>query len=384
MVRRGAGPVRRQRDTDLSAAAHACWSRPRWRAVRAAAISAGDPCRGLGHDGFVSGPGSHSRAGPAVAVGSGSEPVQLDEQSRSAEPVQPRARHGQGEDGPATETKRTVGEPEGPAALAAGPSSSGCGRTPKRPVAQVRRASRRPDGPTRRDVAPAVPPTAPPSLRVSGPERQGWRAPESRIFATSTQPGRPSDPWTAVERVFSLLNMRSEQPPRAGRARPAPSGTDDLTTRARIRDAAISRFARDGFGAPSRTIAADAGVSAALVVHHFGSKDGSRRACDAYVFDAVRAAKTDAISPQDPAAGPMASFTQLAGIEDYAPVFEYTSRSLQAGGDLARSFVEHLTQVTLEYMEDGVAAGVIRPSRDEPARARRANPRPTSASTSSA
>ncbi len=75
------------------------------------------------------------------------------------------------------------------------------------------------------------------------------------------------------------------------------------------------------------------------------------------MFDAVRAAKTDAISPQDPAAGPMALFTQLAGIEDYAPVFEYTLRSLQAGGDLARSFVEHLTQVTLEYMEDGVAAG---------------------------
>lgn len=170
--------------------------------------------------------------------------------------------------------------------------------------------------------------------------------------------------------MFSLLNVRSDKPSPTGRARPAPSTTDDLTTRARIRDAAISRFARDGFGAPLRTIAADAGVSAALVVHHFGSKDGLRRACDDYVFDAVRAAKTDAISPQDPAAGPMALFTQLAGIEDYAPVFEYTLRSLQAGGDLARSFVEHLTQVTLEYMESGVAAGVIRPSRDEAARAR--------------
>ncbi len=163
--------------------------------------------------------------------------------------------------------------------------------------------------------------------------------------------------------------MRSDNPAPTGRTRPTSSGTDDLTTRARIRDAAISRFARDGFGASLRTIAADAGVSAALVVHHFGSKDGLRAACDEYVFDAVRHAKTDAISPQDPAAGPMAMFAQLAGLEDYAPVFEYTLRSLQAGGAMASSFVEHLTQVTLEYMEAGVAAGVIRPSRDEAARA---------------
>lgn len=175
--------------------------------------------------------------------------------------------------------------------------------------------------------------------------------------------------WTSVEHTFSMLNVRSEPASSARPGRTAASGSDDLTTRARIRDAAIARFARDGFGAPLRTIATDAGVSAALVVHHFGSKDGLRAACDAYVFDAVRQAKTGAISPQDPAGGPMAMFAQLAELESYAPLFEYTLRSLQAGGDLARSFVEHLGQVTLEYLEAGVAAGVIRPSRDEAARA---------------
>jgi len=59
----------------------------------------------------------------------------------------------------------------------------------------------------------------------------------------------------------------------------------DLTTSARIRDAALARFAEDGYAATSvRTIAADAGVSPALILHHFGSKDGLREACDQHVF----------------------------------------------------------------------------------------------------
>ena len=53
----------------------------------------------------------------------------------------------------------------------------------------------------------------------------------------------------------------------------------DKTARARIRDAAIRRFARDGVAATSlKAIAADAGVSPPLVVHHFGSKAGLREA----------------------------------------------------------------------------------------------------------
>ena len=57
---------------------------------------------------------------------------------------------------------------------------------------------------------------------------------------------------------------------------------DDLTARARIRDSAIVYFGRHGFqSATVRAIAADAGVSPALVIHHFGSKDGLREACDA-------------------------------------------------------------------------------------------------------
>jgi AcrR family transcriptional regulator len=58
---------------------------------------------------------------------------------------------------------------------------------------------------------------------------------------------------------------------------------DDLTARARIRDAAIRLFGERGIeGASIRDIAAEAGVSSGLVRHHFGSKEALREACDQY------------------------------------------------------------------------------------------------------
>ena len=50
--------------------------------------------------------------------------------------------------------------------------------------------------------------------------------------------------------------------------------------RDRLRDAAIETFARLGLGATVRQLASDAGVTAGLVTHHFGSKDALRQACD--------------------------------------------------------------------------------------------------------
>lgn len=61
---------------------------------------------------------------------------------------------------------------------------------------------------------------------------------------------------------------------------------EDLTARARIRDAAIRLFGERGIeGASIRDIAAEAGVSSGLVRHHFGSKEALRDACDRYAKD---------------------------------------------------------------------------------------------------
>jgi TetR/AcrR family transcriptional regulator, regulator of cefoperazone and chloramphenicol sensitivity len=64
---------------------------------------------------------------------------------------------------------------------------------------------------------------------------------------------------------------------------------EDLSTRARIRDAAMVEFGDKGFkGATMKSIAAAAGVSVGLVQHHFGTKEGLRAACDERVLDMVR------------------------------------------------------------------------------------------------
>ncbi|WP_370966412.1 TetR/AcrR family transcriptional regulator [Amycolatopsis sp. cg9] len=73
--------------------------------------------------------------------------------------------------------------------------------------------------------------------------------------------------------------------------------TEDLTARARIRDAAIRLFTERGMDKTSiLDIAEDAGVSGGLIRHHFGSKDGLREACDAHVFDELLKFKEEVLA----------------------------------------------------------------------------------------
>jgi AcrR family transcriptional regulator len=140
----------------------------------------------------------------------------------------------------------------------------------------------------------------------------------------------------------------------------------DLTAAARIRDAAIEQFGERGFDVGLRAIADAAGVSAALVIHHFGSKDGLRKACDDYIAEEIRSSKSEAIRSNDPATW----FAQMAEIEEYAPLMAYLVRSMQTGGDLAKMLWRRMIENVEAYMEEGVRAGTIKPSRDPKARAR--------------
>jgi AcrR family transcriptional regulator len=145
------------------------------------------------------------------------------------------------------------------------------------------------------------------------------------------------------------------------------ASAEDLTAKARIRDAAIRRYAADGMDAPLRAIAADARVSPGLIVHHFGSRAGLRQACDEYVLEQIRLTKSSVLGS---AQAPGAMLAQLAQVEQYAPLVGYVLRCLQAGGKLASDFVDQLVADAIVYMEDGVRAGTIRPSRDPEGRAR--------------
>ncbi|OBH16282.1 TetR/AcrR family transcriptional regulator [Mycolicibacter terrae] len=140
----------------------------------------------------------------------------------------------------------------------------------------------------------------------------------------------------------------------------------DLTATAKIRDAAIDQFGRHGFGVSIRAIAEAAGVSAALVIHHFGSKDGLRAACDEYVAEEIRSGKSEALRSADPATW----FAAMAEIESYASLMAYLVRSMQSGGQLADTLWRRMIDNAEGYLDEGVRAGTLKPSRDPKARAR--------------
>jgi AcrR family transcriptional regulator len=142
--------------------------------------------------------------------------------------------------------------------------------------------------------------------------------------------------------------------------------SDDLTATARIRDAAIEQFGQHGFSTGLRAIAEAAGVSAALVIHHFGSKEGLLKACDDYIAEEIRSEKSAALQSRDPATW----FAQMAEIESYAPLLAYLVRSLQSGSELAKTLWRRMIANAEEYLDEGVRAGTVKPSRNPSARAR--------------
>lgn len=140
---------------------------------------------------------------------------------------------------------------------------------------------------------------------------------------------------------------------------------EDLTGRARLRDAAIECFAARGFDEPLRAIASRAGVSAGLVRHHFGSKQELRAECDATVLQRYSTLKADSIK-----APPARLFAQLPSSREGGILMVYILRSVQEGGAAGRMFVDSMVAEAVEFTKDAVARGLVIPSRDEAARTR--------------
>jgi AcrR family transcriptional regulator len=139
----------------------------------------------------------------------------------------------------------------------------------------------------------------------------------------------------------------------------------DASTRDRILDAAIDCFARHGFDASVRTIAAAAGVSPGLITHHFGSKDTLRAECDTTVIARYRTFKDDAVE------APSEALRGLFPDPGAAPVLVvYMIRALGSGGSAARAFRDQLVDELRVVMRHSVATGLVHPSRDEEARLR--------------
>ncbi|MQA93559.1 MAG: TetR family transcriptional regulator [Streptosporangiales bacterium] len=127
---------------------------------------------------------------------------------------------------------------------------------------------------------------------------------------------------------------------RAGAARPS----EDLTARARIRDAALDVFAERGVArARLKDIADAAGVSIGLVQHHFGTKDALRQACDDHVMATVVQGAGESVAGPDPDA--------LAALFDGSERgVRYLARALVDGSPAAATFFTGAVGVTAEFL----------------------------------
>jgi len=135
-------------------------------------------------------------------------------------------------------------------------------------------------------------------------------------------------------------------------------------------------FARSGPDAVTvRQIAATAGVSPALVLHHFGSKQGLRDAVDAHVegvFDALLDAPDGALAAV--AAGNLpatASFTDalLASLPPGSAIPDYLRRLLLTGDPVGRRLFARWFQLSRDLLAQLDNAGATRPSKDPEVRA---------------
>jgi TetR/AcrR family transcriptional regulator, regulator of cefoperazone and chloramphenicol sensitivity len=123
---------------------------------------------------------------------------------------------------------------------------------------------------------------------------------------------------------------------------------EDLTARARIRDAALRLFAERGTeGATIRDIAKAAGVSAGLVRHHFGSKEALRDACDSYALDRAMRIKEQAIlEGQATSPGFMA-----ANHPTVLLLYRYFARVLLDGSQPAAAMFDQMVDLTEQWLD---------------------------------
>lgn len=127
----------------------------------------------------------------------------------------------------------------------------------------------------------------------------------------------------------------------------------------RIRDAAITLFGERGFRAtPLKAIAAEASVSQALIVHHYGSKEGLRVACDEHVTHLVRQRKEETLGAEEQ----FDPFPALRRLQEGKPLLRYLTRALTEGGRHASDLVDEMIVDAQDYLAQGERAGMIKPS----------------------
>lgn len=146
---------------------------------------------------------------------------------------------------------------------------------------------------------------------------------------------------------------------------------DDRTARAIIRDEALRLFAEHGTAAVTvRQIAAAAKVSPALVMRHYGSKEGLHEAVDTCVLQTVATLLVD-ITQAHGAPEESTSLTDalLQTLPTDSPIPRYLARLFVEGGETARALFRRLLDVSEAALDAMVDAGMASPGQDKRTRA---------------
>jgi len=158
-----------------------------------------------------------------------------------------------------------------------------------------------------------------------------------------------------AELLFNDMNMSSD---------PA-----DLTSAAAIRIAAMTLFAERGYaGVTVRQIASAAGVSPALVIHHYGSKERLRAVLEERVAAFVESMLAELARIQEEDASTSIAELFADQLEREPALAGYVRRLLCDGGPAGAALFERLYQATRSGMRALEQAGIVRPSGDDPVR----------------
>jgi TetR/AcrR family transcriptional regulator, regulator of cefoperazone and chloramphenicol sensitivity len=158
-----------------------------------------------------------------------------------------------------------------------------------------------------------------------------------------------------------IVNMRSPQ--------------DDRTARARIRDEALRLFGESGPDAVTiRDIAAAAGVSPALVMRHYKTKEGLREAVDGHVagmFEAMLAQVSDPGNPAPFSQERVPALAEMlaASLPPGSAIPAYIGRMLVSGEAGGPALFARLYAVSREALSHMAAAGTLTPGTDPAVRA---------------
>lgn len=147
------------------------------------------------------------------------------------------------------------------------------------------------------------------------------------------------------------------------------SDPGDLTAAAAIRIAAMNLFAERGYAEVTiREIAVAAGVSPALVIHHYGSKDNLRAVLEERVAAFIESMLADLA--RVPAEGASISVAELLAdrLEREAGLAGYLRRLLADGGPAGVGLFRRLYETARASMRALEQAGVVRSSPDDAVR----------------